>query len=139
MLWVDALCIDQSNDSEKTQQVQQMGTIYKTAAAVVLWLGPEENESNGILDKLSEIGDLAIAWYIENHHRDRTAAIREDAYGKSRIARKLQDFCESEWKPYFKDLTKCPLMAFFGTSILDAHLRDSRLCLLYLRHHRMWF
>lgn len=116
VLWVDALGIDQSNDLEKTQQVQHMGTIYKTAATVVLRTGAEENESDRLLDKLSEIGDLATAWYIENHHRDLTAAIREDAYGDSLIARRLQEFCESEWKPYLKDLTTCPLMAFLERS-----------------------
>ena len=38
-LWVDALCIDQSNTSERNHQVQQMGSIYRGARAVVSWLG----------------------------------------------------------------------------------------------------
>ena len=38
-LRVDALCIDQSNTSERHHQIQQMGSIYKGARTVVSWLG----------------------------------------------------------------------------------------------------
>ena len=41
-LWVDALCIDQSNTSERNHQVQQMGSIYRGARAVVSWFGQGE-------------------------------------------------------------------------------------------------
>jgi hypothetical protein len=41
-LWVDALCIDQENVTERSHQVNLMGTIYKAAARVVVWLGPLE-------------------------------------------------------------------------------------------------
>lgn len=40
MLWVDAVCIDQSSLSERSQQVSLMGDIYSTAHTVVAWLGP---------------------------------------------------------------------------------------------------
>lgn len=42
-LWVDALCIDQSNISERATQVQLMTEIYTAASQVVIWLGPEED------------------------------------------------------------------------------------------------
>ncbi|KAL1600718.1 hypothetical protein SLS60_007106 [Paraconiothyrium brasiliense] len=38
-LWIDALCIDQSNVAERNHQVQKMGEIYKTADEVIIWLG----------------------------------------------------------------------------------------------------
>ncbi|KAF1927272.1 uncharacterized protein M421DRAFT_421663 [Didymella exigua CBS 183.55] len=43
-LWIDALCIDQSNVVEKNHQVSQMGEIYRNAVRVIVWLGvlPEE-------------------------------------------------------------------------------------------------
>jgi Heterokaryon incompatibility protein (HET) len=40
-LWVDAICINQKDVSEKTQQVQRMREIYAQAAAVLIWLGEE--------------------------------------------------------------------------------------------------
>jgi hypothetical protein len=39
MLWVDALCIDQSNIKERGHQVDCMGEIYKKADNVIIWLG----------------------------------------------------------------------------------------------------
>jgi hypothetical protein len=41
-LWIDALCIDQNNNAERTHQVHQMGRIYSGAARVIAWLGPNE-------------------------------------------------------------------------------------------------
>jgi hypothetical protein len=38
-LWVDALCIDQENTSERNHQVQQMGDIYRRSQRTVAWLG----------------------------------------------------------------------------------------------------
>ncbi|KAH6870843.1 heterokaryon incompatibility protein-domain-containing protein [Alternaria rosae] len=37
--WIDALCINQSDDVEKSLQVQRMGDIYKNAKEVCVWLG----------------------------------------------------------------------------------------------------
>lgn len=38
-LWIDALCINQADDLEKSAQVQRMGSIYKEAVEVLIWLG----------------------------------------------------------------------------------------------------
>lgn len=43
-LWIDALCIDQSNMNEKSDQIALMGTIYCTALRVIAWLGPSTAE-----------------------------------------------------------------------------------------------
>ncbi|RDW91856.1 hypothetical protein BP5796_01250 [Coleophoma crateriformis] len=39
LLWIDAICIDQSTYHERTQQVQIMSTIYQRAHHVFVWLG----------------------------------------------------------------------------------------------------
>lgn len=41
-LWIDAICIDQSNNSERAHQVQQMGRIFSNAIKVISWLGQDE-------------------------------------------------------------------------------------------------
>jgi hypothetical protein len=41
-LWVDAVCINQQDTSEKSQQVIKMGEIYSDAARAVVWLGKED-------------------------------------------------------------------------------------------------
>jgi hypothetical protein len=42
-LWVDAICINQNDDIEKSQQVGIMGLIYWKAKLVNIWLGNEED------------------------------------------------------------------------------------------------
>ena len=38
-LWVDAICIDQNNNAERTAQVRRMDMIYRNASALSVWLG----------------------------------------------------------------------------------------------------
>lgn len=37
-LWIDSVCIDQSNSAEKSQQVRIMQYIYRDASKVAMWL-----------------------------------------------------------------------------------------------------
>lgn len=46
-LWVDALCINQADDQEKTHQVNLMGSIYQSSKSVIAYLGNSINQSNG--------------------------------------------------------------------------------------------
>ncbi len=49
-LWVDAVCIDQSNVLEKNVQVQLMQRIYRAARQVLVWLGPHGDSSDLVFD-----------------------------------------------------------------------------------------
>jgi len=40
-LWIDALCINQADTSERSEQVARMGDIYRQATKVVLWVGED--------------------------------------------------------------------------------------------------
>lgn len=40
VLWIDAICIDQTSVSEKNQQVPLMGELYHLATRAIIWLGP---------------------------------------------------------------------------------------------------
>ncbi|KAH6644875.1 heterokaryon incompatibility protein-domain-containing protein, partial [Boeremia exigua] len=42
-LWIDALCINQSDEKEKNDQVQRMGDIFRNAREVVSWLGNDRH------------------------------------------------------------------------------------------------
>ncbi|KAF5635408.1 heterokaryon incompatibility protein het-6 [Fusarium sp. NRRL 25303] len=52
-LWVDAICINQSDVKEKSQQVAMMGEIFTNAVGVISWLGPDRDDSNLAMDLLS--------------------------------------------------------------------------------------
>jgi len=56
IIWVDALCIDQSNLGERTQQVSLMGSIYKKAWNVIIWLGQPWNDCHLAVDYLEQLG-----------------------------------------------------------------------------------
>lgn len=44
LLWIDAVCINQSDLVEKAQQVDVMGSIYTAASRTIIWLGPQTSE-----------------------------------------------------------------------------------------------
>ncbi|KAI4645537.1 uncharacterized protein J4E78_009450 [Alternaria triticimaculans] len=41
ILWADAVCINQSDNLEKSHQVKNMGSVYATARRVMVWLSNE--------------------------------------------------------------------------------------------------
>ena len=59
-LWIDALCINQQDDAEKSEQVQMMKDIYEKADMVRAWLGPRTPESDLAMDILEEVQDLPM-------------------------------------------------------------------------------
>ncbi|CAG9950412.1 unnamed protein product [Clonostachys rosea f. rosea IK726] len=59
-IWIDALCIDQSNVDERTVQVGLMGAIYSRAQATFTYLGEDENDSDYAMPILAEIGSKIL-------------------------------------------------------------------------------
>ena len=49
-LWADAVCIDQSNNDEKIEQIPHMKDIYQHANQVVIWLGLADESTSRALD-----------------------------------------------------------------------------------------
>jgi len=56
VLWIDAICIDQGNLSERNQQVAMMGLIYSRASMVIVWLGSSDAASVLAFDGLKSNG-----------------------------------------------------------------------------------
>jgi hypothetical protein len=54
-LWIDAICVDQANLPERSSQVQRMANIYKLAERVLVWLGPEGDNSSFALKFLHSL------------------------------------------------------------------------------------
>ena len=42
VLWIDAICINQSNREEREKQVAIMGDVYKNATRTLVWLGQDD-------------------------------------------------------------------------------------------------
>ena len=60
VLWIDAVCIDQSNDAERSAQVAIMSKIYAAASRVLIWLGEDSSSKDGYIT-LSVLDHLATA------------------------------------------------------------------------------
>ncbi|KAF0645946.1 hypothetical protein FPSE5266_08102 [Fusarium pseudograminearum] len=63
-LWIDALCIDQDDEVEKTEQVQQMHQIYSQASSVITWLGPASATSDAAMLWIERYGSLSSSFGI---------------------------------------------------------------------------
>ncbi|OBS24206.1 hypothetical protein FPOA_04753 [Fusarium poae] len=54
-LWIDAICINQTHDQERNQQVAIMGEIYRAADRVIMWLGEETETIETAFDLLPKV------------------------------------------------------------------------------------
>lgn len=52
---MDAICINQDDNKERSSQVQQMMDIYTNAEQVVMWLGPESDDSHLFFELFQEL------------------------------------------------------------------------------------
>ncbi|KAF2867153.1 heterokaryon incompatibility protein-domain-containing protein [Massariosphaeria phaeospora] len=52
-MWVDALCINQEDTQERSEQVQLMKEIYQNAERVIVWLGPEDMSTKPAIDLMN--------------------------------------------------------------------------------------
>ena len=56
-LWVDQLCIKQSDGSEQAQQLLIIGDIYSKAERVLAWLGPTDDDSDKAMEHFPKLVD----------------------------------------------------------------------------------
>ena len=63
VLWIDAICVDQDNIPERGHQVVRMAEIYPQASRVVVWLGPERDDSALAFQVLNDLGStVEVNW-----------------------------------------------------------------------------
>ena len=58
-VWIDALCINQLDDDEKSIQVLRMATIFRQAVQVAIWLGPYDTSLLRVVKKWSRADKAA--------------------------------------------------------------------------------
>ncbi|KAK3938481.1 ankyrin repeat-containing domain protein [Diplogelasinospora grovesii] len=64
VLWIDAICIDQSNEEEKTDQIGQMRLVYEEAEQVLIWLGQSNEDIDMIMDSMARLHKEASTNYV---------------------------------------------------------------------------
>jgi hypothetical protein len=57
-LWIDSICINQSDISERNHQVKQMGLIFSSAIQVVVWLGQGDDNTDAAMHFVQRLSQL---------------------------------------------------------------------------------
>jgi Heterokaryon incompatibility protein (HET) len=55
VMWIDAICINQSSDGERNHQVAKMKMVYEQAIEVIAWLGPSYEDSDLAIQLVHEL------------------------------------------------------------------------------------
>ncbi|KAF4338114.1 heterokaryon incompatibility [Fusarium beomiforme] len=87
--WIDAICIDQDNETERSYQVSNMmSEIYRRAMSVIAWLGDSDSYTKRAFDHITKVADRNILTSLgiptgctSSEHSDRDEACWE-AIGK---------------------------------------------------------
>jgi hypothetical protein len=91
---VDQVCINQQDNAEKSDQVQQMKSIYSEARLVIAWLGPAADDSDMLLKHIERIGE---AIWADDYGS--ILAAHSNKEGLQAISRAFRSLCEREyWK-----------------------------------------
>ena len=70
LLWIDQLCIDQEDLTERNHQVMMMAEIYSHAEGVVAWLGQAGLNSGIAMRALSTLEDICNLGCAQEHRGD---------------------------------------------------------------------
>lgn len=72
-LWVDGICINQMDLAERSSQVLMMKKIFSSPSRVLIWVGPEDEDTVHAIEQLLEWGgkppkeDNSWSYYIGQH------------------------------------------------------------------------
>lgn len=92
VLWVDALCINQGDEAEKSHQVQRMGQIYQSAAIVFAWLGPSTKTTDVAMRALRAMPSMS-----ESQRYSWIKAVSEDELAKTMPPEVMTSFINLPW------------------------------------------
>lgn len=59
-VWIDAVCMNQSDNYERSYQVSRMGSIYSQASKLVVWLGNSEDDSDKAMQLLATLSSRGV-------------------------------------------------------------------------------
>jgi hypothetical protein len=59
-LWIDALCINQQNLQEKSEQVAMMKQVYSKAVSVLIWLGAAQKSTPAAIASIEKIYEQCL-------------------------------------------------------------------------------
>ncbi|KAF2820148.1 hypothetical protein CC86DRAFT_374401 [Ophiobolus disseminans] len=107
-IWIDQLCINQKDTSERNHQVQLMKCIYQGAHEVTTWLGSSPDLKEAAKRFCSYYYDFATTEYTKQMADDAVAVLLNDAYfsrlwivQEVLLVRKVRVLCGIHWIEFF--------------------------------------
>lgn len=96
VIWIDAICIHQSNIEESDQQVRRMGSVYANAKHVLVWLGPEADDSDLPMETIGKnFCDSLVDQELLEYSQPPTTGEREST---QRLKALVKLFSRSWWR-----------------------------------------
>lgn len=77
ILWVDAICIDQSNIDERHRQIRLMQRIYQSSRMTLIWLGNGHGLTDGCLNTASQILNLERVTKISSRNHQNISTLED--------------------------------------------------------------
>ncbi|KAK2597272.1 hypothetical protein N8I77_013132 [Diaporthe amygdali] len=100
-LWIDAVCINQGDNDEKSSQVAMMDVIYRHAETVVIWLGEEDFHTEGALKTMRALAEVSLKGFEEApFFDDYDAFTAYDTLLEAGKSLGLPDIEAGEWRDY---------------------------------------
>lgn len=106
-IWIDAICINQSDTKEKSHQIPLMEEIYRKASNVLIWLGTESEGSMEVMKYLTHIGSKFLERggpilepKVEQHCEEHGAANKllwEEVYSDTEMTKKTDVIWTRSW------------------------------------------
>jgi len=95
-MWIDAMCINQSDLAEKASQVNLMGDIYRDAEFVIAWLGQDTGDAQEILESITLLAKNKAEIRSEYGERPQPSHSLGNTTFVSQIG--LQSWTSDRWK-----------------------------------------
>lgn len=100
-LWIDAICINQGDNVEKSSQVAMMDVIYSLAETVVVWLGEEDFHTAGALKTMKALAEVDFNTFEQQpYFDDYDAFTAYDTLIEAGHTLSFPDIEAGEWRDY---------------------------------------
>lgn len=131
VVWADAICIDQSDNEERGQQVQIMHNIYRQASGVLVWVGEHAENStyvvasidDGMIDENEKQSPSPLEGTLDWHNDENLICDESEENSDGEAEREQEDREEA-----FRRLLERPW--FYRTWIIQEVLLNENVMLL---------
>jgi hypothetical protein len=97
VLWIDALCINQGDNDEKSEQILLMPKIYSSALRVVVDLGEQSDRSDLAIKLIVKIASTSFYAFSGNFLSDSALITFGLPHGQAKIWKDLRAFWARPW------------------------------------------